>query len=458
VPRALDDVVQRALAKDPEGRFRNAGEFAAALVPFGGRNIALDDEPSDSFTFEVWQIRQRDSRKRGTRPSIELPPHTFPPPDSAPPPQRPTVRPGPPLVQGIAPIARPDPARIEQARRERERAEAADRQRAEQPRADRQRAEQPRAEQPRAAQQRPAGPRPPPRAGSIPPPRMPPPMPTAPDRTIRMPALDGLGHPVPLPPAVAASAAPPSFDDATAMDEPTLWLDRAHTPRAPRGEPLEPSAPVARPRPEGERYHPRIGETGVSHIDEATQVSLLVRGRLLLASLRFVARRFGERSVKEVLDTLDPHARRVFDEGVDPERWYTGDLLTVLAERIDAVRGRDDLHVIVELGRALAESAFEEMRRLKPPSPPVELLLSELPRITGGMIQGAETALRRIGRGYARIELVERSGTSLTLAVLVLGFVERALGRFGAAEVEVNLVSSRALDDAETLLDVSWIA
>ena len=76
VPMQLDEVIQRALAKNPDDRFRNAGEFAAALVPFGGRTIALDDEPSDSFTFDLWQIRQRDSRKKGTRPSIELPPES----------------------------------------------------------------------------------------------------------------------------------------------------------------------------------------------------------------------------------------------------------------------------------------------------------------------------------------------------------------------------------------------
>lgn len=279
-----------------------------------------------------------------------------------------------------------------------------------------------------------------------------------------MPALDGAppGAMASEPEAAArpaAPVAPPSFDDATAMDELTLWFDRTRIPRAPRGEAIEVQAPAERLRPaeRGERYHPRIGETDVGHVDETTQVSLLVCGRALLAVLRFVARRFGERSVKGVLDTLEPHLRRIFDEGVDPERWYAGDVLTTLAERIDAVLGRDDLHVIVELGRALAESAFDEMRRLKPPSPPVELLLSELPRITRGLLQGAEPALRRIGRGYARIELVERTGASLTLAVLILGFVERALGRFGAAEVEVNLVSSRALDDGETLLDVSWI-
>jgi len=467
VPRGLQDIVERALAKEPDGRFRNAGEFAAALVPFGGRNIALDDEPSDSFTFEVWQIRQRDSRKKGTRPSIELPvdaresaPATRPPPGRKPPPAppgaMPSARPVPaPFAAGqigpvagavVHPVAASAPAR----------------------------AAVPRLSPP-AMQQRTA---------------------VSADRTMRVPALDA--KMAQLDAAVRARSGlpavppdPPEFDDATALDDPTQWLSRPRRPpaelvqdapaprvAAKRPTPTVPFATVPNatsspatspaqaavgrgaprsPPAQAVRHHPRIGESETPEV-EVTQVSVLVRGKVVLAALRFVGRRFGERSVKEVIGGLDATLRRPFDEGIEPDRWYAGENFTALAERIDAVHGRDDLHVIVELGRAIAESAFDDMRNLKPPSPPIELLLAELPRITRTMIQGAETTVRRIGRGYARVELVERSFPSLTLAVLVLGLVERSLGRFGAADVEVNLLSARALDDAETLLDISWIA
>jgi serine/threonine-protein kinase len=514
VPPMLDEIVQRALAKEPDGRFRNAGEFAAALVPFGGRSIALDDAPSDSFTFEVWQIRQRDSRKKGTRPSIELPqdagsdgPATRPPPARRTPSSSEPRGPRP-LPQAIR--------EVNNARHAQQPLPQGPTHTAAQhglPPAPHRAPVPPAA--PVSARPQPApmpvgrgvGPRPaPPTARERPPS-------SVPDRTMRMPALDA--QMAQLDAAVRARAVPQlapepaEFDDATEMDDPTLWLSRPRrtpdkgdpepipltkqrrpTPTAPTfhapihggPEPRGPDAQAkpheARPAPARtaqpamghaspqaprhaptERVHPRIGESvAPDDVEEVTQVTLLVRGAVVLAALRFVGRRFGERSVKDVIDALDPLMRRPFDEGIDPDRWYPGEHFTTLAERIDAVHGRGDLHIIVELGRAIAESAFEEMRKLRPPAPPIELLLAELPRITRGLIQGAETTVRRIGRGYARIELVERASPSLTLAVLVLGFVERSLGRFGAADIEVNLLSARALDDAETLLDISWIA
>ena len=56
------------------------------------------------------------------------------------------------------------------------------------------------------------------------------------------------------------------------------------------------------------------------------------------------------------------------------------------------------------------------------------------------------------------IEFEEMGEASLTFAVGMLGFVERSLERFGANDVEVNLLSCRALGDAHTLIDLSWFA
>lgn len=65
VPRGLDAVVQKALAKQREDRFSSAAEFAAALVPFGGRVIPdFADAGSDSFTMDLLRLRARETQRR----------------------------------------------------------------------------------------------------------------------------------------------------------------------------------------------------------------------------------------------------------------------------------------------------------------------------------------------------------------------------------------------------------
>ena len=65
VPASLDRVVRRALAKEREKRWASAEEFAAALVPFGGRLLALaDDDPSDSFTMDLLRLRARETQQQ----------------------------------------------------------------------------------------------------------------------------------------------------------------------------------------------------------------------------------------------------------------------------------------------------------------------------------------------------------------------------------------------------------
>jgi tRNA A-37 threonylcarbamoyl transferase component Bud32 len=61
VPPGLEQVVARALAKDPDARFRNAAEMAAALVPFGATPIAEEPEPTDTFTWDMRELRAREA-------------------------------------------------------------------------------------------------------------------------------------------------------------------------------------------------------------------------------------------------------------------------------------------------------------------------------------------------------------------------------------------------------------
>jgi hypothetical protein len=181
-------------------------------------------------------------------------------------------------------------------------------------------------------------------------------------------------------------------------------------------------------------------------------------GRVVLAILRFVARQFGERALKDVLDSMPAESRRPFLEGIDADSWVALSAVRSLVEHIDMRLGQNDLHLVLEAGRAAAEGAFDLMQELRPPAPPPELLVAEMPSILKKVVKGLDCEVRRVGRGYGRLELVETDEPSLTMAVGTLGFLARSLERFGADDVEVNLLSARALGDPQTLVDISWFA
>ncbi|HEY6878777.1 MAG TPA: serine/threonine-protein kinase [Polyangiales bacterium] len=181
-------------------------------------------------------------------------------------------------------------------------------------------------------------------------------------------------------------------------------------------------------------------------------------GTLALSVLRFVSSRYGERALTAVMSRLRPETRKLFEAGIQPGHWLPFDAVCQLVETIDAALGRDDLHIIADCGRAVAEGAFDKLKQKGPIDPPPELLLAEMPRFVESLIRGIVVRLKSVGRGYGRLELDEQGASpSLTMCVLVLGFLDRCLTRFGATEVEVNLLACRYLGDDDNIFDISWL-
>lgn len=215
----------------------------------------------------------------------------------------------------------------------------------------------------------------------------------------------------------------------------------------------------AGPQPTHEALSAAALPAGGAPAEEATVADIrCYAGRVALAVLRFVAQRFGERALKDLLATLPESSRQVFEGGVTPEAWVRYDAVDSLVQHVDARLGRDDLHLVVQCGEAIADGAVELMRAVRPPAPPPEVLLSDMPTVCGQLLRGVDVKVGRLGRGYGRLEVDERGESSLVFSVLLIGFLDRALELFGATEVEVNLISSPALGDDAGVYEVSWIS
>jgi serine/threonine protein kinase len=497
-PEALERVVNKALAKNPEERWPDAEHFAAALVPFGGRVVEVDDAASDSLTMDLIKIRARERKREPAptgRPAPSVPaeaaekrkpavevnsatliddsdsdimfekikldldrkpaaPAAVPPNDTKPalPPVVQQPAPAPTAMKKPASMPPPPPAQAAVA--------AA-------------RATAPAAPNAFASTVAARGSAPTPPAQAKKPATVPPPPPPAQVAPAR-PAAPAAALPEePLHVETVRTAAP-SF---AAMPPPAAKAKKVHVPppapapsipaQSPPAAPLAPavSAPATAAVPSAA---PRGSAGAASALGGASRAPgapprrapapRAFEGTVGLSILRFVSRRYGERALKTVLEGLPPDARQVFTAGVTTGQWISFGSLCRLVEVIDAKLGRDDLHLIADCGRAVAEGAFDTMKKLGPPTPPPELLLAEMPGFVESLIRGVECKVRSVGRGYGRLELDEfDADASLTTCVIVLGFLDRSLTRFGAREVEVNLLNCRYLGDDENLFDISWL-
>jgi serine/threonine-protein kinase len=501
-PEALEKIVAKALAKNADDRFQDAEGFAAALVPFGGRMVESDDSASDSLSMDLLKIRARERKHVPTGRTKQPAPGALPKPathgslhddsddlvidrisldvgprarQSAPRPSTPGAEsrrtPGSegPDVRGAAgaanqnkelpprheaPATLPAPPKHARALRtplppigsaggpswlnETEKASRLP-------------DETIRNQSPAALR---TSAQPGQRKPELPTPRAEPTFPGLPRQ-----AMKGAPQPGSLPqPSARSGAAQPGT--AQSVASPAATGLAAPGPASYQGRSAAPPAAAAalsaaaKPAPSATSG----SASGRTPTHEAAGRDREVESSVGLSILRFVSHRYGERSLAGVLAALPQDARSVFTAGLSPGVWISFEAVSALVEAIDRKLGRDDLHLIADCGRAVAEGTAERLHEPGQPFPPPELLLAEMPRYLISMFRGVQCRVRSIGRGYGRIELDELAHpASLTLCVVVLGVLDRTLGRFGAREVEVNLLNCRYLGDDENLFDISWL-
>jgi serine/threonine protein kinase len=74
VPAELERIVLRALSKSPLERFQKAGHMEQALVPFGADPPREEPEPTDTFTWDMRELRAREALMRDADGHIESKP------------------------------------------------------------------------------------------------------------------------------------------------------------------------------------------------------------------------------------------------------------------------------------------------------------------------------------------------------------------------------------------------
>jgi serine/threonine protein kinase len=454
VPEGLERVVAKALSKTPEERFADAESLAAALVPFGGRMVESDDSASDSLSMDLLKIRARERKHVPTgRTRMPVPGAIAKPSEKAGAKHDSDELAFERIALDVGPKVRRSevegrgPAREQNSAREQHK---------------------------EALGAEPAGrglptlPAPPPKHSLRTP--LPPLGGPAwlhqteknqtrlPDETIRgvhsqaaRAGGDARGlaresskrASEPQPTSEISAKSPRAASSASAVARPVP----SPAPSVPTG------SPAARPAPSAAN-----GSAAGRPAPEAAGREREVEASVGLAMLRFVSHRYGERALSGVLAALPQDARSVFVAGLSPGAWISFESLSALVEAIDRKLGRDDLHLVADCGRAVAEGTAERLHDPSKALPPPELLLAEMPRYLSSLFRGVQCRVRSIGRGYGRIELDELAQpASLTLCVVVLGVLDRTLARFGAREVEVNLLNCRYLGDDENLFDISWL-
>ncbi|MCC7537737.1 MAG: protein kinase [Deltaproteobacteria bacterium] len=449
----LAAIVERALAKNAEERWGSAEAFANALGKFGAKMIDPDwDVASDSMTMDLASIRARETKRRTLPPAVRqaidnvLAQHN----QNAAKPAVPEKKAG--ATAQPDRRAAPEPARDAKDRAGDRRAVAAPKPGAPVRPAD------PAARRADPNQETRVGRRPRPTgSGSTP-------------RSDNDRAL----APTPLAtqqPEVSPDRKPTAREIPAARDglPPGAGAQRAGV--AARGardvarEPAREARPAIDPRLEKAALAPPpLPHVPVPMPDTPLPVGGEVvpscHGAMVVSALRHVARRFGERALAEVLASLpDPEAARVFQAGISEAQWVGADAVWSFLDWADRKLGSEDLHMVVDMGRAMAEGVFDVIRLMHASAVEPEILIAEVGPLWAKLRRGGSTLVpRRVGKGFGRLELVETGEPSLIEAVATLGFLERALGRFGARDVEVTLLTARALGDETTMYDLTWLA
>ena len=182
-----------------------------------------------------------------------------------------------------------------------------------------------------------------------------------------------------------------------------------------------------------------------------------IHGALIVSTLRFVGKRFGQRSLRQSLEGLEKSARNDFARGISNSDEVNLQSFIDFITHVDRHLGNDDLHLVVQCGKAMAEGVPNLLGASNSHELPVPQWVKRLPAVSRKIVGAGHFSASRVGDGFARLELVESQEAQLVLHVALLGLLERCLEIYGGKDGEVSMLSSRALGDPRTSYELTWL-
>ena len=80
----------------------------------------------------------------------------------------------------------------------------------------------------------------------------------------------------------------------------------------------------------------------------------------------------------------------------------------------------------------------------------------QLPDVVASHFCHGQAHVTKHGAGYGELEVTRHPRPTLTLAVMMVGFLQRALVLAGAREPDVRLAKVAALGDASDVFEATW--
>ena len=182
-----------------------------------------------------------------------------------------------------------------------------------------------------------------------------------------------------------------------------------------------------------------------------------VKGIAVLARLRFVKERYGDEGLEQLLRALPTEERTLIDEHLLPHEWAPFSLFVNVNQRADALFGRGDLALILEMGAYAARTALPTIFRpfLRFGSP--KFLFSRASKIWNTHYDSGRLDLIEDSPRTARLRIEGFETPHTVHCHAILGWVREAIVLTGAVVQFAEETRCRTRGDPFCEISARWM-